>query len=173
MKKIALMMMFAFLFVSVKLAGAAAFSTISNSIEVSADVQARCSNVSTVPLYFGYYEELERQSLNAISVTCTPGLAFKIAVGPGLYSDGTNRRIRAVDAAGNESFLLYAFYRDSAIGAVWGTDCTLQVETFPHGCVLSNGTGAVQIFTGLGAIPAGQSVPVGRYTDTLTVTVLF
>jgi spore coat protein U-like protein len=60
----------------------------------------------------------------------------------------------------------YKLFQDAGHTTNWGN--TVGVDT-----VQGTQSGLAQNFTVFGQLPAGQSVPSGTYSDTITVTVTF
>jgi len=64
------------------------------------------------------------------------------------------------------NLLSYSLYEDSGHTTVWG-------QTIGTNTVTGTGTGLPVTQTVYGQIPAQQAMPVGAYTDTITVTVTY
>jgi spore coat protein U-like protein len=138
-----------------------------SSIEVSATVAGTCT-LSTTPMTFGSYNSSnEATAVSTILVTCTNGLAPEVHLDQGQnpLSGSTleaPQRSMVSDAlpAGT---LAYGIYQDQN-NNVWGSGLTSQ-------SFLANGTATG--LTAYGKIPAGQTAPVGNYSDTVAVTVTY
>jgi spore coat protein U-like protein len=138
-----------------------------SSIEVSAMVAGTCT-LSTTPMTFGSYNSSnEATAVSTILVTCTNGLAPEVHLDQGQnpLSGSTleaPQRSMVSDAlpAGT---LAYGIYQDQN-NNVWGSGLTSQ-------SFLANGTATG--LTAYGKIPAGQTAPVGNYSDTVAVTVTY
>jgi spore coat protein U-like protein len=150
-----------------KPAFAAQPTTAQSSIEVSATVAGTCT-LSTTPMTFGSYNSSnEATAVSTILVTCTNGLAPEVHLDQGQnpLSGSTleaPQRSMVSDAlpAGT---LAYGIYQDQN-NNVWGSGGTSQ-------SFLANGTATG--LTAYGKIPAGQTAPVGNYSDTVAVTVTY
>jgi spore coat protein U-like protein len=117
---------------------------------------------------FGSYNSSnEATAVSTILVTCTNGLAPEVHLDQGQnpLSGSTleaPQRSMVSDAlpAGT---LAYGIYQDQN-NTVWGSGGTSQSFT-------SNGS--PKGLTAFGKIPAGQTAPVGNYSDTVAVTVTY
>jgi len=142
------------------------WGSISQFFTVKVTILAEC-NVSTSPLNFGNYDPVVANaaaplnSTTVVNVYCTAGTPAKVALDTGLWSAGSPRRLKS--AAGN--FLNYEMYTNSGHTVIWNATNT------------NNGTSASKLtpinggFTVYGQLPAGQDIPAGAYSDTVTVTV--
>jgi spore coat protein U-like protein len=121
--------------------------------------------VSASGVIFGNYDTLSnvaRVSTGDINVTCdllTPPYTILLSPGNGTYAS------RAMSGGG--TVLQYNLYTDPTHLIVWG-DGTGGTSV---GAGLA--TGANQVHTVYGRIPAAQNVPVGTYSDMIIVTVTF
>jgi spore coat protein U-like protein len=119
-------------------------------------------------MQFGSYNSSnEATAVSTILVTCTNGLAPEVHLDQGQnpLSGSTleaPQRSMVSDAlpAGT---LAYGIYQDQN-NNVWGSGLTSQ-------SFLANGTATG--LTAYGKIPAGQTAPVGNYSDTVAVTVTY
>lgn len=146
----------------------ASAATSDTTFLVSATVLDVCAVVAS-PLAFGNYtpsSPTPNDITSTITVTCTAGLDYTIALDQGttMGADITHRLM--VDA--DDNTLGYGIYTDNTYGTVWG-DGTSTTSTV--GPITGNGT--AQGRTVYGRITAGQYVPSGAYTDTVTVTVTY
>lgn len=129
--------------------------------------------VSTTPVVFGTYYPVSGNAATGVGnvrVTCGGILGllvpFDVSLGPGMNdAGGFNRRM-----AKGGSLLRYNLY--TGTGTVWG-DGSGSTQAVHGGVtiVLLGGT-AVDLPV-QGSIPGGQNVPVGGYSDTVTVTVTY
>lgn len=136
----------------------------STSLVVSATVINSCT-ISATPLGFGNYDALAGAATDAqasVTITCTPGAPSTIALDNGTNASGSTRRMK--DAGTN--YLPYEAYQDSARTTVWGSGAS----SLDPGAAPST---EPRTYTVYGRIAAGQAVPAGAYTDTLTATVNF
>jgi len=157
--------------------GAAMAETATANLQVTATVSAACS-ATTTDLAFGTYNPIsganKDSSAGAVSVTCTNGTAYNIALdagaNPSAPGDVTTRRMKGDQPT--PSYLSYQIYLDSAGGTVWG-DGTSGVLN-PSNSTFFTGTGSAQSHTAYGRIPVSvgnTAAPEGAYTDTVHVTV--
>jgi spore coat protein U-like protein len=73
----------------------------------------------------------------------------------------------------NATYVNYGLYQDAANTLPWTTVATSTTCTTSTQCTLSTGTGSAQIFTIYGTVPSGQTVAVGTYTDTVSMTIIY
>jgi spore coat protein U-like protein len=98
-----------------------------------------------------------------IHVTCNTGAPYNMGLSAssgGCTTGGT----RCMKNGANQ--LNYNFYTTAGRTLIWGD--TIGVNT-----VTGTGTNTQQNYTVYGTIPKNQSVPVGSYLDTITVTVTY
>lgn len=123
--------------------------------------------VTTTTLNFGTRGILSSaiDAANAISVTCTSGVAYTVGLNGGNQgaSDPTQRKMAN---GGNTAFVTYGIYRDSARTLPWGN--TIGTNT-----ASGTGNGNVQNFRGQGRVPAQTTPAPTTYTDTVVVTVTY
>lgn len=145
------------------------------TLNVSATVTAHCT-VTTTDLAFGTYDPLGTTALqNAagkITTICTNGSTPIIALGQGLNPTGASTDAaparQMTDGAATPHMLAYNLYTDSTYGTVWGNTAATGVTQ----TTASDGTTAVDT-TVYGQIDKGNNVPVGNYSDSVTVTISF
>jgi spore coat protein U-like protein len=150
------------------LAGAAQAATKTASFTVSATVGKNCT-ISAANLALG--EFVGDNNLTAesdITVRCTNGTAFSIALDDGVTGSYAGRRM--VGTGGN--FLVYNLYTDNTYGAVWGDD------TGTTDVVGGNGTGMANALTRTvyGRLLAADNVAAveaGAYSDTIVATITY
>lgn len=136
------------------------------TMPVTATVVATCVAVAT-PLVFGNYASTGADPADAdarVTVTCTPGAAYEVALNAGQNS--TDVAARKLKGANEEDFLDYAIYSDAGRTQVWGE--TAGVDT-----VSGTGAGDEQALSVYGRMPPQQVAPLGAYTDVVTVTVSY
>ena len=152
-----------------------AFSSIAYSagMEVTANVLASCSEI-TVPIgvdFGSYAVGADGFDEGLISVTCTNGTMFKIAIDYGVQAVGTQRFLRNPDAPNPPDHdLAYGLYLDGVYSDPWG----LSADTYPAGGVYLTSTGTAVEPTVYGKLPLGQTQAyVGGYTDTVIISIDF
>lgn len=149
-------------------------------ISFSSVSQATClglgctCNIAANPIAFGNYNPVSPTPslINGnVAITCT-ALVLGLAVGyeiqlstgsSGIYSqrtmtDGTNT-------------LNYNIYADSARTQIWGNNTGGSVSVLDN--YLLNISPTTRNYTSYGQLPAGQNIPTGNYSDTITATVIF
>lgn len=137
-------------------------ATVTTTFTVSANVASTCE-VSALPLPFGLYSGTLVQATSAITVSCSNGIAYNVGLNQGLY--GASTTTRQMKAGGSASLLNYSLFQDAGYSINW--------DDVAPGWVSGVGTGAPQILTVYGQIPAGQFSTPDGYSDTITVTVNF
>ena len=144
-------------------ASAHATTTVTTTFGVSATVQATCV-ISATALGFGTYTGLASTGTSTVSVTCTNTTGYNVALNAGTASGATvtTRKMTGPSSA----TLSYSLYQDSAHSLNWGL--TTGTDT-----VTGTGNGSAQALTVYGAIPAGQYVAPGAYSDTITASVIY
>jgi len=140
-------------------AGSAMAASTSTTFTVSATVVASCS-VSATNLAFGSYTgSAHVDQTSTVSVTCTNGTDYSVALNDGANASGSTRRM----VSSGSNYLSYEMYSDAGRTTVWNAAAQ----------VTGTGNGAAQSLTVYGRIPSGQSVPAGSYSDTVQVTVTY
>lgn len=149
-------------------AGAAQAATKTTSFTVSASVGKNCT-ISAANLALGeFVGDNNLTASSDITVRCTNGTAFSIALDDG--QTGTYAGRRMVGPGGN--FLVYNLYTDGAYAAVWGDD------TGTTDVVGGAGTGMANALTRtvFGRLLASDNVgpvEVGAYSDTIVATITY
>ncbi|HYW91968.1 MAG TPA: spore coat U domain-containing protein [Gammaproteobacteria bacterium] len=135
-----------------------------------AGVATAACTVSTSGISFGTYNPLASTAATttgSVTVSCsllTSLLSYQIALGPG--SGTVSQRTMHAGA----STLDYNVYTDATYSTIWGNTSTGLIGLITG--TLSSVLGS-QSHTVYGRIPAGQNVPPGSYSDSLTVTVTY
>ncbi len=137
-------------------------ATTTSTFQVTATVASSCT-VTATSLAFGNYTLAQLDSSSTITATCTNGTTYTIGLDAGSFAGATTstRRMTGPSAAG----LSYSLFSDSGRTTNWGNVAGSWVS--------GTGTGAAQVLTVFGRIPANQTALIGNYTDTVTVTVTF
>ena len=143
--------------------GRAQAATSTSTIAVSATVPALCS-VTASALAFGSYTASVTDATASVSVTCTNGTTYTIALDAGTGAGATTSARLMSGPAG--ATLAYNLYRDAARSLPWGNTIGTDVQS-------GTGNGTAQALTVYGRIPAAQYPTAGTYTDTVTVTVTY
>jgi spore coat protein U-like protein len=105
-------------------------------------------------------------NVSAIQITCTRGTAFNIALGKGLYHDGTSRRM----GGGTGSFIHYDLYRSAGDTVPWGT--TKGTDTLAVTTVKDDEPQPLTIYGRVPASTEAKPAP-GVYKDTVAISVVF
>lgn len=131
---------------------------------VTANVTASCT-LSVAPLAFGSLSSLggNVDASTAITATCTSGVPYSIALGPGNGTGVTGPAARQMTKGADT--LTYGIYRDSNRTLSWGDQTTNDVD--------GTGTGSAQSIPVHGRIPPQPMPPPGDYSDTVVVTITY
>lgn len=153
--------------VGVAIEASAQAATTTTTLNVSASVSTSCV-VATTPISFGTYSGAQVNASGDVTVTCTNGTAYQVALDAGQNYVGSYDR-RMSNGAG--AFLNYNI---TSAGSGWWGDIGYG-DTFPYAYpVPGTGTGSAQVLTVNAALQAGQSgVPAGAYSDVVNVTVWY
>lgn len=145
---------------------AAPMQTLFVPLTVQATVQKNCS-VNTTNMAFAP-QGLLSQAVTAnaqITVLCTNNNAFSLALNGGSVANNVAaRKMKHSTAADTVS---YQLYQDGSYATIWGDGVTGGTA------LASTGTGANQLFTVYGRVPAQATPRPGNYSDTVTVTLTF
>jgi spore coat protein U-like protein len=149
------------------ISGQAQAATATATLDVSATVGVACS-VSTVPVNFGNYEgnygQLDIHASGSITVTCSPGAPYNIALNAGMhFYSGVWRTIsNGTDA------LYYEIWRPT--GDEWG-DAGFDNEYIWGQSVSGTGDGSDQHHPVNATLHGHYFVSDGIYADVVRVTV--
>jgi spore coat protein U-like protein len=129
---------------------------------------ASCSFNTVTGVSFGTYDVFAAAptpSAGNLAYTCTGGATVTIALSKGSAPSFVPRWLLGPPAF----HLQYNLYLDAGLSTIWG-DGTGVTGLYGPSSPADNATVMVPIF---GSIPAGQDVPVGSYSDTITATITF
>ena len=171
-------------------AGAATAGTATTTFNVTANVPSTCK-VSATNLAFGTYTPGSGAVTgnSSISVNCTKGTAFTVALNDGSSGSTasyTNRNMTgtgSADTAGNTAstsdLLNYQLYTTATVGSggtVWGDGSSGSSTSTVAGTGAGMGTPQAVAETVYGQIPdtaTNEAAVPGAYSDTVTVTVSY
>ncbi len=143
------------------------------NLKVSATVVDSCV-ITADPLNFGPYDPVSAnasQPLDAtstVTVTCTKGAGGWLYLYDGANAAQARATInsRRAMAGSTGALLAYDLFKDSGRVQRWGRFITgLDIPAAP--------SSAPRTFTVYGRIRAGQDVPLGAYSDTVVLEVVF
>ncbi len=140
-------------------------ATATASFTVTATAMKACS-ISATPQNFGSYDPTAATPLNStstITILCTTGTEYNVGLNAGSASGATVTTRKMTNGANT---LNYALYQDSSRTINWGN--TVGTDT-----VGGTAGGTAATLTVYGQVPAGQNVPVGAYSDTVTATITY
>jgi spore coat protein U-like protein len=139
--------------------GSAFAETATGTISVTASVLPACA-VSGAVLAFGAYVPMSTASQSGnVTLTCSTGVAYAVALDEGTQGDGSTRRM----ARGDGATLAYDLYRDSAHQQRWASGSAGATGT---------GSGGAQSFPVYARI-SPTSAPAGAYSDNVTIVVTY
>jgi spore coat protein U-like protein len=98
-----------------------------------------------------------------LSATCTSQTSYTVALDNGLTGTGPTARIMK---SASSATVTYGLYRDSARSLPWGTVASGQSQS-------GTGSGAAQVYTIYGQVPAQPTATPGTYTDRIVVTIAY
>jgi spore coat protein U-like protein len=142
--------------------------TATSSFTVTGTVTANCT-ISTSGISFTYDPVAANASSNAtatgtVTIACTKGSAPSIGLDNGLYAGLASAGPRAMRLGATSNYLGYDIY--------WPGTTTPWTTAAPY-VPSAPPSKAARTFNMDGAAIAGQDVPIGSYTDTVTATVNF
>ena len=127
-------------------------------MNVSATVAPSCS-ITASNLNFGPYNFAISNEVAQITILCTNGSKYKLALSPGRGSGATvNNRFMT----NNNNLLKYSIYQDSAMSKTWGNDSLTSMA--------GTGTGIEEYIKVYGRIPGNQKLPPGFYSDEVLIS---
>ena len=147
--------------------------TATTDIGISASVPNNCT-ISTSSVSFDTYDPIDVNAISGsalygtglVRTTCTRGASATITLSQGNNADnGSTDASPSRRLAAGANRLNYYLYRNSGRTTVWGN--TTGTGLAP------TADGTAQDSTVYGQIPAGQNVPAGSYSDTVTATVTY
>ena len=145
-------------------APAFATTSLTTTFTVTATVATTCT-IAANALAFGTYTGSASAVNTTVTVTCNQTSPFNVGLNAGTATGATVTSRKMTGPA--SATLNYALYSNSALTTNWGN--TVGTDT-----VTGQTTGTTaDALTVYGSIPAGQSVPPGAYTDTITATVTY
>jgi spore coat protein U-like protein len=147
-------------------------AVVSTNLSVTATVVAACRNVSTTPVSFGSYNNVDKDATGTVSVNCLEGTSYGIRMHGG---NAFNILAQQRQMQSGSDRIGYQLFKEAARANVWGSCrgfCPLQATA-----VEAVGTGSPQTFTVFGrAFRPGFLQPnpqPGAYTDAVLVEVDF
>ena len=141
----------------------------SSPFTVTGTVVAMCT-ISTNGISFSYDPVAANASADApatggtVTIACTKGSAPSIGLDNGLHAGAASAGPRAMKLGATTNYLGYDIY--------WPGTTTSWTTAAPY-VPSAPSSKAARTFNMDGAAIAGQDVPVGTYTDTVTATVNF
>jgi spore coat protein U-like protein len=143
--------------------------TASSNIQISSSVANSCT-ISAAALNFGSYNQTTASLVTGtVTTNCTSGASATITLNQGnnpvLNSNDEAPLRRLSNTADAANSLNYTLYQNSGRTNVWGNSTNTGVTVI--------GTSSNVSTSVYGVIPAGQNVPAGSYTDTVTATVTY
>jgi spore coat protein U-like protein len=135
-----------------------------------------CRITSSGSMAFGAYDVLSAtpdDSMSTVTALCTrnggpQNVTITLQLSQGTNGTSVNAR-RMINLGPAGGYMNYGLFRDVGRSAVWGF--SPGVDTMGQTLSIPNRGSATATFNIYGRIPALQDVPVGSYTDSVTVTV--
>lgn len=144
---------------------------VTSNFDVKIEIVASCEIGTGTPqeLNFGTHDMFKEnvQGFTELSVRCTKGSEYKIALNAGTHAEGgdiSRRRMKGIGDRNSNDYVPYNLYTDEGRTRVWG-----GVET---SMVSKTGTGKEEKIKIYGKVPS-TNFTVGKYSDTVTATVTF
>jgi len=136
-----------------------------NTIAVGLTIEDECTIV-TPSLNFGTHGVLEGtiDTQGDISIECTKGTPYAIALDAGLNASGVVAN-RAMTNGTDK--IAYQLYSNAGYSSVWGNDFGNTTVGATHA------TGDAETHTVYARIPVQTSESIGSYTDTVTATIWY
>ena len=127
---------------------------------------ARASAANSCSAYasgiaFGSYYGSVVDITGTVTVTCTSGQAYDIALNAGLASGAT---VTTRKMQNSPALLGYQLFSNSGRTTNWGNSSST-------GWVAGTGNGSAQVYTIYAQIPAGETAALESYTDTITASI--
>ena len=138
---------------------------------LSRDAYSVC-DVSATGINFGTYESsspVPLDSTGTLTIDCdeSPPPVVTVSLGPSGTSGMFNPR--QMSTSYYPDLMNYNVFTDSSMGTIWG-DGTSGTAIILTPKVTKNKPFGTVIYA---RVPAGQNLPIGTYSDTLTVTILW
>lgn len=142
-------------------------ATATSDLAVTATVVGTCTIDASGGLAFGNFTTAAGATSSGIlTVACTDGTAATVTLGQGANDTAGTAAAPQRQMASGANRVRYDLYQDSSNSIVWGnTPLTGASQTF-------TGVGGTDLVV-YGVIPAGQTLSVGSYSDTVVATVTF
>jgi spore coat protein U-like protein len=155
---------------SLLVGGAANAASTNGTLTVTSSIAASCS-INSPTLAFGAYDPLVTNlatpldQSTTLTVTCTNGSPITLELDAGLTpATGSTAPIPLRQMVSGANKLAYFLYTASDHATAWGATTAAVSDT---------GNGTAQNHSIFGRVTAGQNLPVGTYSDTVTATVNF
>lgn len=147
-------------------------ATATYTLNVTGTVTASCTLTGVAVAFGALSSSANTNATGSVTVNCTPGNAYTIALNGGANASALQRRM----LNGASSYASYNLYQPTSTGnaeaagpVAWGDgNVTATGTTFG-----STGTGAAQVFNVYGQVPSGQTLTAGSYSDAVTVTLTY
>jgi spore coat protein U-like protein len=150
--------------------GAANAATRTTTFGVAATVNANCLVTAGALDFLGYDGTAEKTATSTISVRCSSGHPYTIALDAG----GGSFAQRLLSGPGGSTLEYNLFTSGAPSAPIWG-DGTSSTDTV-GGTGAGMASGSAQPHTVYGVLPDSpnnQAAPAGSYSDTITVTVSY
>jgi spore coat protein U-like protein len=149
----------------------------STTFQASMTVPRSCKVTISGSFNFGNYDPVVANASAPLNVTvpaflsvyCTKGTpSVWVGLNTGTNSSHAPAGMNHAASDGKGNYVGYEFYQDPAFTTVWGNTQATAPTFGPFNSAKTPATAHVY-----GRAPAGQDLPAGTYTDTITATVNF
>jgi spore coat protein U-like protein len=140
------------------------FTTDTRTVQVTLQQVSPGCGIGTNSLNFGSYTGVVLNASTTIQVACTSGTIYNVGLSVGTATGATVTTRKMTGPAG--ALLAYNLFSNAARTTNWGY--TIGMDT-----VAGSGNNGIQNLTVYGQIPAGQSVGMGSYADTIIATLTY
>ena len=156
------------------LLGSAGFSTAifagtaTDNLNVTTDVGISCS-IEVADIQFDSYDPtygVNNNSTGSVTSTCTTGGAVVLTLGESIIpGDGSTAEVPVRQMTSGGNTLAYGLFQEIGHTTVFGNSAGTG-----HSFTASGGADVITVF---GSIPKNQSVAIGSYVDSVSVTLTY
>lgn len=140
----------------------AQLQTLTDDINVTAEVQAACTSITATDVDFGPAPAADAQddATSTVTVTCSPGTSYTVEMDDGMTAVGGIRRV----TTGAGDFMDYYIYQPGGFTTAWGQGTDALADT--AGATPTDYVANFRLERVATAAP-------GTYTDLVTVTLSY
>lgn len=143
---------------------ALAQQTLTDSINVNAEVTEACASLTATDVDFGAApaDDVDDTATSTITVNCATGTDYSIEISYGEWENGTQRQVQ--NDATDGLFMDYDIFQPGGTTVPWGEDTEAYTST---------GTGADDPLTATFVLHRTSGAEPGIYSDIVDVTLTF